>query len=50
MITRGRYTRPEVKDQAEVGGATLLHYDPAYDRIAEVTSQPMEWVAPKGSL
>ena len=35
---------------AEVHGATVLHYDADYDRIAAVTGQPMEWVAPKGSL
>jgi predicted nucleic acid-binding protein len=35
---------------AEVHGATVLHYDADYDRIAHVTGQPMEWVAEKGSL
>lgn len=35
---------------AEQHGATVLHYDADYDRIAAVTGQPMEWVAPKGSL
>jgi predicted nucleic acid-binding protein len=35
---------------AELGGATVLHYDADYDRIAEVTGQPVEWAAPKGSL
>jgi predicted nucleic acid-binding protein len=35
---------------AEVHGATVLHYDTDYDRIAAVTSQPMEWVAARGSL
>lgn len=35
---------------AEVGGATVLHYDADYDRIAKVTGQPVEWVAEKGSL
>jgi predicted nucleic acid-binding protein len=35
---------------AEVSGATVLHYDTDYDRIAEVTGQPMEWVAERGSL
>ena len=35
---------------AELHGATVLHYDADYDRIAAVTGQPMEWVAPKGSL
>jgi predicted nucleic acid-binding protein len=35
---------------AEVNGATVLHYDSDYDRIAEVTGQPVEWVAERGSL
>lgn len=35
---------------AEVHGATVLHYDADYDRIAAITSQPMEWVAARGSL
>jgi predicted nucleic acid-binding protein len=35
---------------AEEHGATVLHYDADYDRIAEVTGQPVEWVAAKGSL
>ena len=35
---------------AEANGATVLHYDADYDRIARVTGQPVEWVAEKGSL
>ena len=35
---------------AELNGATVLHYDTDYDRIAEITGQPTEWVATKGSL
>ena len=35
---------------AEEHGATVLHYDADYDRIAEVTGQQVEWVAAKGSL
>jgi hypothetical protein len=35
---------------AELHGATVLHYDADYDRIAAVSGQPVEWVAPKGSL
>ena len=35
---------------AEVHGVTVLHYDTDYDRIAAVTGQPVEWVAPRGSL
>ena len=35
---------------AELQGATVLHYDGDYDRIAAVTGQATEWVAAKGSL
>jgi len=35
---------------AEQNGATVLHYDSDYDRIAAVTGQPVEWAAPRGSL
>jgi predicted nucleic acid-binding protein len=35
---------------AELHGATVLHYDADYDRIAAITGQPTEWVAPRGSL
>lgn len=35
---------------AELSGATVLHYDTDYDRIAGVTGQPMEWVVERGSL
>lgn len=35
---------------AELAGATVLHYDADYDHIATISRQPVEWVAPKGSL
>ena len=35
---------------AELSGATVWHYDADYDRIAGVTSQPVQWIAPRGSL
>jgi predicted nucleic acid-binding protein len=35
---------------AEYHNAAVLHYDADYDRIAAITGQPVEWVAPKGSL
>ena len=35
---------------AERAGLTLVHYDADYDVIAEVTGQPMRWVAPRGSI
>ena len=35
---------------AETARLTVLHYDHDYDRIAAVTGQPVEWIAPRGSL
>jgi hypothetical protein len=35
---------------AELNGATVLHYDDNYDRIAKITNQSTEWIAPQGSL
>jgi predicted nucleic acid-binding protein len=35
---------------AESAGLTVLHYDADYERIAEVTGQPVEWVVPRGSV
>ncbi len=35
---------------ADVHGATVLHYDADFDRIAGVTGQPVAWVAAQGSL
>jgi hypothetical protein len=28
----------------------VLHYDADYDRIAEVTGQPVQWALPRGSI
>jgi hypothetical protein len=28
----------------------VLHYDAAFDRIAEVTGQPVEWIVPRGTV
>jgi predicted nucleic acid-binding protein len=35
---------------AERAGVMLVHYDPDYDTIADVTAQPTRWAAPRGSL
>jgi predicted nucleic acid-binding protein len=35
---------------AEAADLAVLHYDDDYDRIASVTRQPVEWVAPAGTL
>lgn len=35
---------------AKIGGATVLHYDADFDRIADITGQPVQWIAERGSL
>jgi predicted nucleic acid-binding protein len=35
---------------AEAADLAILHYDSDYDRIAVVTNQPTEWIAPAGTL
>lgn len=35
---------------AELNDLAVLHYDADYDRVAEITGQRCEWVAPQGSL
>ena len=35
---------------AEFAGLPVLHYDEDYDRIADITSQDVRWLAPRGSL
>ena len=35
---------------AELSGLAILHYDSDFARIAAVTGQATEWVAPPGSL
>ncbi|HEX6456736.1 MAG TPA: PIN domain nuclease [Solirubrobacterales bacterium] len=35
---------------AESAGLTVLHYDADFDRIAELTGQPTQWIVPRGSV
>jgi predicted nucleic acid-binding protein len=35
---------------AELAGLTVLHYDADFERIAELTKQPVQWVVPRGSV
>jgi len=35
---------------AEAAGAIIWHYDEDYERVARITGQPVEWIAPRGSL
>jgi predicted nucleic acid-binding protein len=34
---------------AHAHNAVVLHYDSDYERIAEVTGQPHEWIVPRGN-
>jgi predicted nucleic acid-binding protein len=34
---------------AHAHSAVVLHYDSDYERIAEVTGQPQEWIIPRGT-
>jgi predicted nucleic acid-binding protein len=35
---------------AEANGLVVLHYDADYERIGEITGQPVKWVVPRGSV
>lgn len=54
LAQRGRHRLPIadllVAAAAEQAGLGVLHYDADFDRIAEVTGQRAEWVAPRGSV
>ncbi|MDA3638101.1 PIN domain nuclease [Mycobacterium xenopi] len=39
-----------IASAAELSGTIVWHYDEDYDRVAEITGQRMEWIAPRGSL
>jgi predicted nucleic acid-binding protein len=34
---------------ARAHAAVVLHYDSDYERIAEITGQPHEWILPRGT-
>jgi predicted nucleic acid-binding protein len=55
MVGRGTHRAPSPADLilaacAEANSLTVLHYDKDFDLIADVTGQPMEWIAPAGSI
>lgn len=45
-----RHTDLLIAAAAEAAAISVLHYDEDYDRIAAITGQPVEWLAPRGSL
>jgi predicted nucleic acid-binding protein len=52
LAARGQHRMPVtdllIAAVAEVHGATVLHYDRDFERIAEVTGQPTRWIVPAG--
>lgn len=54
LARKGRHRLPIpdliVAAAAEAAGLTVLHYDADFDRIAEFTRQPTEWVVPRGTV
>jgi hypothetical protein len=34
---------------AEARGLTVLHYDVDFELVAEITSQPHQWIVPRGT-
>jgi hypothetical protein len=55
LAERGQHRGANIPDlivaaAAERAGLTVLHYDSDFELIAEVTSQPVEWVLPRGSV
>lgn len=54
LARRGHHRLPIpdliVAATAESAGLTVLHYDGDFERVAEVTAQPTEWVVPRGTL
>jgi predicted nucleic acid-binding protein len=55
LCARGRHRGVPISDlliaaAAERDGLSVLHYDPDFDLIAEVTGQRVEWVVPPGTV
>ena len=55
LVSRSQHRAVSVPDLvvaaiADIEELTILHYDADFDLIAAVTSQPTEWVVPRGSI
>jgi predicted nucleic acid-binding protein len=55
LLTAGGLKARKVPDliiaaAAELADLTVLHYDHDFELIASVTSQPHEWIVPRGSI
>lgn len=53
LAERGQHRTPLpdvlIAATAQVHGATVVHYDSDFARIAAATGQPQEWIVPRGS-
>ena len=54
LASRARHRSVSIPDlivaaTAERYSLTVLHYDGGYERIAEITGQPTEWIVPRGT-
>ncbi len=54
LAERGEHRSVPIADvliaaAAAAAGLVVLHYDRDYERIAEVTGQPVEWIVPAGT-
>lgn len=55
LVRLGQHRGPGVPDlliaaTAELYNAVVVHYDRDFDTIAAITSQPVEWIVPAGSV
>lgn len=54
LARRGHHRLPisdlVIAAAAELAGHTVLHYDSDFERIADVTGQPQQWIVPRGSI
>lgn len=54
LVRRGQHRCASIPDLlvcavAERHGVTVLHYDADFDTISAVTSQPTQWIVPRGT-
>lgn len=54
LARRGQHRLPIpdllIAAAAELNDLAVIHYDADFDRIAEVTRQPTEWIVPRGTV
>ena len=52
LLGRHRTALPDllIAAVADINDLVIIHYDADYERIAEVTGQPCQWVVPRGSI